>query len=468
MKKIYGSLPATMPEGYAYRVRFPNMATMDLETGDHRRLASEGGSSRDGMPHQIRFQPAATFGHDGALPVGAVFTIEFDTDTGGISGEGYLIDEPMGHFAAKMIATKTQHKNSIDLNEVKAEYVEDMDDWSKWYINFTQWKIGATTLVGTPAFAEAHAEIVASLLAGETMAAFAPDELLASFVGSNDNVLVCEFPAEFEVHADLDLGPRTREVTADGLPRTPYDAYFRPESDFGHKIRYDDGTLYGHLGLWETCHDGMPGCFVIPRPNDGYASFNKAGALTDKGQIGTGPIFALGGHRTLIGVPEGDEAKAYGSIENAWADVRISEGRFGPWLSGHVRPGVDPVVAYAAVASRISGHWKGSRLKAIVSVNSEGYDTDDSELAASFVINEADGEVELFASFPPCMDKPGPDKLISMSAEDKAAIVREAVAAVRAEFGIEVAGVPAEEDSDRRRAVMALLLGSAEDDADSA
>jgi hypothetical protein len=142
----------------------------------------------------------------------------------------------------------------------------------------------------------------------------------------------------------------------------------------------------------------------VPRPTDGYASFNKPGPLTERGQVETGPIFAFGGHRPAKSAKTIEDA--YGGIENAWADVRVTEGKFGPWLSGIVRPNTPDDVVYAVRASRISGHWVNGRLKAIVSVNAEGYDVPglNAEITAGFAFAaHDDSTVELVASFPDCV-----------------------------------------------------------------
>jgi hypothetical protein len=87
---------------------------------------------------------------------------------------------------------------------------------------------------------------------------------------------------------------------------------------------------------------------------------------------------------------------AYGGIENAWADVRVTEGRFGPWISGRVRPGLSDDKLYAARCSHISGHWIGDKLVAITSVNVPGFLP-----GAGFSAQHEDGLLELVAGFVP-------------------------------------------------------------------
>jgi len=400
MIRTFGQMPKKKPEGMGARIHFPVLARMDTETDDHRLLDSGGGDTRD-LPLSIRAQFASTFGHDGALVTGALHQISFDPETGIISGDGFLLDDDNGRRHAVYVKTGAMRGNSIDLTKAKARFEEDLDGPEYAYrIRFTEWTIGATTGVGTPAFADARAEIVAD-----------DAEIIASFF-DGDEVLISD-AVDFSINsvpspAVIEEVPE--ELLASGIVQ-PYEFFFRPETDTPTKIVVDaNGHVYGHLGMWDSCHDGIEGqCVRIPRPADNYASYNKPGVLTDRGIVETGPIFAYGGHRPGKGVP--DLAQAYGGIENAWADVRMTAGRLGPWISGVVRPGVPDEAVYAARASRISGHWLGGRLKAIVSVNAEGYDVPGSgedpmwdDLAAGFAFSINDqGVSELIAGFPPCM-----------------------------------------------------------------
>ncbi len=389
MKKTFGSMPTSLPEGYAKAVRFPVLALIDKKTGDGRLLDGEGGSVRN-LPSSIRFQPATGVGHGGALPSGALFEVTIDSETGEFSGRGFLLDDENGKKHAYLIKTQAQDRNSVDLADIKARFEEDLETGEYW-VRFTKWGLAATTGVGTPAFAEAYAElddeIVASLFGDDPM-----EELVASAAPSH--VLIEGFDEP------------ERELVADGAIRFAHEAFFVPEADKPQKIVVTaEGRIYGHLALWNTCHDGLPGCVFVPRPTDGYTSFNQAGPLTDKGQVQTGPIFLLGGHRKAASAPTLEQA--YGGIENAWGDVRVIEGQFGPWITGVVRPGISEEMAHAARCSRISGHWLGGRLKAIVSCNVEGYTVPGDggpDFSADFSFSTAEGELELVASFPGCME----------------------------------------------------------------
>lgn len=408
MKTVYGAMPTSLPAGFFKAVRIPVMAELDVVAGDGRLLDSSGGGVRF-MPQSIRFQPCATSGHAGAFPSGTCFEVTIDPDTGEFSGRGFLLDDVNGRLHARMIHTQAQDRNSIDLGDVKARYEEDMSTGDYW-IRFYQWKVGATTGVGTPAFAAAHFEVDA----------LTPEELMASLLADDDEIMasllqdpmeelvasVC--PVDVHLIGAPEIPQTADELTASGAIIAPRAAFYEPEADHPQKIIITaDRRVYGHLAVWETCHEGIASeCVIVPRPSDGYVSFNQPGPLTERGQVQTGPIFAYGGHRRAGTAPTLEQA--YGGIENAWCDVRVIEGKFGPWLSGVVRPDVSEETVYAARASRISGHWLGGKLKAIVSVNVEAYSvggTIEDELAAAFSFSLNDeGVSELVASFPPCLE----------------------------------------------------------------
>jgi hypothetical protein len=386
MKRTYGEMPSSMPAGFFKAVQFPILARLDTQTGDHRMLLSDGADTRD-LPLTIRYIPSATYGHENAIVSGTLFEMTVDPETGIMSGQGFLLDDANGHTHARYIYTGALRGNSVDLAEVKARLVEDLES-GEWWIEFTDFKLAATTGVATPAFADAHATV-------DDMSA---DELTAA-MGDPMAPLV----AEFDSHTVNIIGePEMVEITASSGTVQPFDAFYRPESDIPHKPIIDaDLNVYGHVALWESCWgDDTDRCIRPPRPSDGYASFNQPGVLTERGMVNTGPIFTYGGHRSAKSAPTIEQA--YGGIENSWCDVRAVEGKHGPWISGRVRPGVPDEVVYAARASRISGHWVNGNLRGIVSVNVEAYNIPGTSFSTE------NDQFELVASFPTCIDETSP------------------------------------------------------------
>jgi hypothetical protein len=378
MLEQYGTRLNAKPEGMLRRVIFPNLGSMDSRTGDGRKLLSSGKGTRE-LPRTLYAQFAQTSGHDGAVVVGRIDVVSF-ADDGTISGEGWMLDDDNGRRAAFYVKTKAMHRGSLDLAEVKGQISYNPDE-DALEIDFSEWKVAAYTLVGKPAFADTE-----SLLDD--------DEIQAS-LESDEPLIVADCDTDFRVN----VSEAATEIVADsGQIVQPWDAFHQSEPPGHRKLTVDaNGWVSGHLGLWDSVHDGMAGRIRIPRPRDGYASFNKPGVLTERGLVETGPIFLEGGHS-----PQNAEAHtgSAGDIKNAWCDVRIVEGKHGPWLSGIVRPGIDEAKVYAARASRISGRWVGDRLKAIVSVNAEGFDVPGAGFAVHEFSTDADGHLlELVASF---------------------------------------------------------------------
>lgn len=382
MIRTYGSRHMTKPEGFLRAIHFPALAFTETLTGDGRFLEDAGGGSRE-LPLTIWGQFKQSFGHEGSVIIGRLDEITFGDD-GVVSGWGWVLDDDNGRDAVKYVKTQAMRGNSVDLADIKAHYEWD-DENDSVLVRFTQWNIGGTTLVGRPAFKDAHAVL--------------DEEVVASWY-SDDEPLIVDVPCFTNITV------AEPEVTADGSAKPRWDLFNLPESPTPTKIFVGEPDergyipVFGHLGLWNTCHDGYERCLMIPRSPDNYASFCGPGVLTDKGVVNTGPIFFKGGHPKAGSLRKTSVEDAYGGVENTWADVRVVDGALGPWLSGYVRPGVDEETIVAARASKISGHWLGGKLMAIVSVNVAGYDVP----TDSFSMNE-DGFVdELVASFPACTD----------------------------------------------------------------
>lgn len=379
MRMQFGQMPPKS-EGLFKRVRFPNMATLDEWTADGRKIEADGFGTRL-LPQSIKIQLSDQPAHGGSVIAGALHQITVD-ENGVLSGEGWLIDDANGRKAGFYLKTQSLRGNSIELADVAAEleFTEDFDI----RVRFTKANLAGTCIVSRPAFADAYAEL-------------SDTEIMAAL--GDDDEIVAEGAWEFRV-----LAADPTEIVASAGIIQPWDAFHVSETDKPQKIVVTaEGLVYGHLGLWESCHsDVVASCTRIPRPTDNYASFNRPGVLTDRGIVETGPIFLAGGHPKPGALNPEDPAAAYGGVENAWADVRVTTGRLGPWVSGMVRPGVPDDRVYAARASAVSGHWTNGKLRAIVSVNAEGFHVPGSGF--SFSLDEQGSVAELVASFPPCND----------------------------------------------------------------
>jgi hypothetical protein len=391
MKKTFGERRMSRPDGMLRPVYWPQLALMDTWTGDGRLLLGEGGDVRElPRPFYAQFD---NDGHYGATLVGSIDEVSFNDDKT-MSGWGWVLDDENGRNLVRYNKAGALRTNSVDLAEVKVqtEIEWGSDDPSSpdyWdyeiKFTFTEWSLGATTAVGMPAFRDARFELP-------------DDEMTAALAVTDEPLTITARPTIFVQAPEQHL-----EMAASVGDVVPWDDFNIPESPAPHKIVVDEkGRVFGHLAQWGKAHRGHLGLVIPPYPKNNYTEFNHPGPLTEKGQVGTGPIFFLGGHpKTIRGMSPEQIAEAYGGVENAWGDVRVTAGRFGPWISGRVRPGISDERLYAARASHISGHWLGDDLCAIVSVNVPGFMP-----GAGFAHQFADGTMELVAGFMPDIPEP--------------------------------------------------------------
>ncbi|MBA3580561.1 MAG: hypothetical protein H0W42_11315 [Gemmatimonadaceae bacterium] len=375
IKTTFGEMPTEAPIGNFRAVHFPQLARLDIGTVEgmvSRQLSSEGATVRE-LPRTISFQESDMPGHSGAVPAGSLWSVTVDSETGLLSGSGWLADNEHGHAAELAIVSKSLHHNSIDLGDIPANgvrIVEHGDFWDDDFhvdLIFEKWSLVKTTLVANPAFKDARVEV--------------SDEITAAL--GLDEPLVVEAPSLYSGHTAVEM-----VASATALPS--WDHFYQAESDIPHKVMLGDADadgwipLSGNLAQWGKPHTGYDGrSRYAPRSANDYAKFCQPSVLTDRGYVRTGPIVLFGGHVSLTAAAD--------DPRNAWADVRVTDGKHGPWVSGVVRPHVsaDDAALYIARASRLSGHWKGDELRMIISCNAEGFPIESYEIA----------EGELVASF---------------------------------------------------------------------
>lgn len=140
----------------------------------------------------------------------------------------------------------------------------------------------------------------------------------------------------------------------------------------------DDGRVFGHLALWDSCHVGFAAeCVRAPRSATNYAAFATGEILTHDGsRVRVGQITTGSGHADLAASPS--RAKEHYD-HTGWvaADVACGEDRFGIWMAGALRPGLSPERVREFMGADVSGDWRrigGSlELVGIASVNVPGF-----------------------------------------------------------------------------------------------
>jgi DNA-binding ferritin-like protein len=139
----------------------------------------------------------------------------------------------------------------------------------------------------------------------------------------------------------------------------------------------DDGHVYGHIASWDTDHIGLPFGTKPPRSRANYGYFHTGVIRTDGGSdVPVGQLTLAGGHADLT-ASAAEAIKHYDDTASAVADVHAGEDRFGIWVAGALRPGVQPEQVRALRASAPSGDWRPIRgsleLVAVCQVNVPGF-----------------------------------------------------------------------------------------------
>jgi len=146
----------------------------------------------------------------------------------------------------------------------------------------------------------------------------------------------------------------------------------------------DDGQVFGHLALWETCHTGRPAdvCLTPPRSQAAYAYFltGYVRALGSDGfeDVPCGSLTMSTGHATTA--PGTSAAAAIAHYEHTGcsvADVAVGEDEFGIWFAGALRSGVTAEQVREFRGGSLSGDWRfisgGLELVAALAVNVPGF-----------------------------------------------------------------------------------------------
>jgi len=167
----------------------------------------------------------------------------------------------------------------------------------------------------------------------------------------------------------------------------------------------EEGRVFGHLALWDTCHRGFLNgsyseCIKAPRSQVNYEQFYAGGMIeTAEGEmISVGRLTFDTGHAPLTADLRA-AARHYDDTGSVGAFVRAKDGEHGVWLSGAVRSDLSPEGLRDLRANPPSGDWRLLRqgdleLVASLAVPVPGFPITRSQLALAASI---DGGLEVTA-----------------------------------------------------------------------
>jgi 2'-5' RNA ligase len=282
-------------------------------------------------------------------------------------------------------------------------------------------RIRAATLVDIPAFVEAQIWVTDGTMKMQTStppptAGFAELEtLFAHGCGGDVNITACAVGVKALLSdAKLPISLARRRAVYDhlsthlqnaGLTPLPFDtvnfsnelvalvaglvpqdsaappaAWFTaPELDEPTPLTVtDDGRVYGHGALWNSCHTGFGNTCVSP-PREGLHTYFRQGELVtlEGHHVAVGHITLGTGHAPTYGTDVRQTLEHYDNTGTVVADVVSGEDRFGIWVSGALRSGLAPARVRELRAAKLSGDWRRIggqlRLVAFLAVNVPGF-----------------------------------------------------------------------------------------------
>ncbi|WP_202638999.1 2'-5' RNA ligase family protein [Bailinhaonella thermotolerans] len=191
--------------------------------------------------------------------------------------------------------------------------------------------------------------------------------------------------------ADLMQQAPVRPLVADMGPLAPpADWYADPGLSGPTPITVtDDGRVYGHLALWETCHVSYPGrCTPPPRaPQGDYSYFHVNAVRTAEGEVLPTGVITLAGDHADTSAGAVAAMAHYADTTRAVATVRAGEDEHGIWVSGSLLPAVGEHEVAELLRAPLSGDWRviagKHRLIAAHGVNTPGFPIPREPVAAS-------------------------------------------------------------------------------------
>jgi hypothetical protein len=184
----------------------------------------------------------------------------------------------------------------------------------------------------------------------------------------------CDLPESWKA------GEKMAALMAGAAPVAPPKEWFADPKLTGPTPLHigDDGRVYGHVAVWDTCHVGIgDSCVKPPKSLTSYAYFHTGELVTDDGgRTAVGRLTYGGGHaQTNLGYRAA--AEHYDRTSNLGALVRAGEDAYGIWVAGTVAPDADDAAVRAMRAAPLSGDWRriGGNLEMVAAlhVNTAGF-----------------------------------------------------------------------------------------------
>lgn len=318
-------------------IRFSGVLVIEGERTTDGREIAEGALSWRTLPIPLTNSDDTMDDHGGPV-VGKITAITRSGNELRFEGE-FDIGSDDGREAARLVTEQVKRWVSIDLEIIEHELLEEgncddpFSEDCKMILRVIEGRVMGAAIVAFPAFP-------AAVIIPEGAELSEGDEN-----GRPEALAACAGPAA-----------------------PPADWFAVPEADEPTPLHIgEDGQVYGHAFVWESCHTGYASeCKLAPREGD-YSFFLTGEVVCEDGsRVPVGQLTVGCGHPVHSdGTPDltltAREAMAHydggpGAIQ--FADVTITAGKYGGWVCGALRSDVTPDVIRAARAQAPSGDWR--------------------------------------------------------------------------------------------------------------
>lgn len=362
--------PVITAAGTAYPV---SLAPINVPSDDGRVIVETLGWREPPLPFMAS---DSEMGHGDAIHVGTLTdfatqtfdgvewvtaTLEYDNDADATEFERLANDQGFRFVSIHMSKARwapVVRNDDGTWTEVTADNVDQLVEergagiLDDVYDGYFDAEIGMATQVGMPAFADAAIDVTA----GQPAAGNNTDDDDDDDEMSGDTI-----------------------VASMNLARPPAEWFTNPELDGPTGVTViDDGRVFGHLALWNTCHTGYRGqCVTVP-DNPDYSLFMQCAVTDDAGtEHRVGPLVVDEGHAPVEwSVPRA--MTHYSSTALVAAYVTVGHDEHGVWVAGAVSPNATDGMIETLRRHPLSGDWRTTdtgeyALIAAVSVNAPGF-----------------------------------------------------------------------------------------------
>lgn len=323
------------------------------EPTSDRRYLMPGGIDHRELPLSLMVMTITDEGHKGAQLGGKIteiWRVERDDGVTEIWGRGPFDTSEFGQEAARLVAEEFLTGVSIDLavSEVLTLDPETFEPVDQESLELEE-LLAADFLTG-----------VRGAIMGATLVPF------AAFEDTRVTVVTASAMTVTEGTWVNDQAESFAALVAAAGPVKPPKKWFEDPllNELTPLTITKEGRVYGHLADWDGCHTGFQGVCMPPfRSYTDYAYFNVGEIETNTGDLmPCGKImFCMDGNghaSTDEGMGVEDVQRYYDDATKVGAFVRAGSDRYGTWLAGALRPGLNDIEVQHLRTHPPSGDWR--------------------------------------------------------------------------------------------------------------